>query len=463
MEAPLKQYPPWNSLPTTFSRSQTASSLRDSSCASDDVSDISLGTINTTLTNISSTLPDFGIPIPHTPKLHFKFQNSVHTLSGTDFGYESDDSRVEGTEHVEFSEHDYQYPENSLQGDEIFAFEDYSYDPLENATSPYDPCDSTSEFDDFEDFEDIDEDFDGYTDDLQFDDSHIAFENVVRFDPDVSYIEAVELPDVDANEGSETPQMTLHELMLLADRQRGLVGNDSKGDNEEDDMNAETSIANGLIEELAQDHPRDVMDVDRQLFIAFINGLHGDTGRKYQPRLQDRVQGFREGRFQSPFFEGEKDSSGCFMLDEALKHVIGMFRHVVLREEFDELVHLAQSSRMQKEMSAASPHMQPSSFWDKIEGLLSERLLKGIASVGKDELSFFADGVVYALERPKIYTYDGIIAKGVENLKAMGENKVVELAALLIEGSDLVAGSGDQQNRYLTTQQWSHERRRKVM
>ena len=37
---------------------------------------------------------------------------------------------------------------------------------------------------------------------------------------------------------------------------------------------------------------------------------------------------------------------------------------------------------------------------------MSERLLKGIASIGKDELSFFADGVVYALEHPKIYMYD---------------------------------------------------------
>ncbi|RAO71530.1 uncharacterized protein BHQ10_007542 [Talaromyces amestolkiae] len=405
MEALVKHHPLWNSLPTTFPRSQTASSLRDSSCPSDDVSDISLGTINTALTNISTTLPDFGIPIPHTPKQHFKFQNSAHNLSGTDFGYESDDSRVEAAEHVEFSERAFQYPEDALQGDEIFAFEDYSYDHFENATSPYDPCDSASEFDDFEDFDDIDEALDGYANDLQFDDSHIAFENFVRFDADVSYIDAVELPDEEINdEIEEAPQMTLHEMMLLTDRHRGLAAHDNQ-DTDEDSVNEETSIANVIIEELAKDYPRDMLEVDRQLFIAFVNGIHGDTRRKYQSCLHDRVQGFREGRFLSPFFEGETDSAGCFLLDEALKHVIGMFRHIVLREEFDELVRLAQASRMQEKMPT-SLQMQPSTFLNRVEGLLSERLLDGIASIGKDELSFFADGVVYALEHPKIYMYD---------------------------------------------------------
>jgi hypothetical protein len=365
-----------------------------------------MGTINTALTNISTTLPDFGIPIPHTPKQHFKFQNSVHNLSGTDYGYESDDSRVEAAEHVEFSEHAFQYPEESLQGDEIFAFEDYSYDHLESATSPYDPCDSASEFDDFEDFEDIDEALDGYDDELQFDDSHIAFENFVRFDADVSYIDTVELPDEGISEETEEgPQMTLHEMMLLADRHQGLVSDDNQDDNDEDYVNEETSIANVIIKQLAKDYPRDMLEVDRQLFIAFVNGIHGDTRRKYQSCLHDRVQGFREGRFLSPFFEGETDSAHCSFLDEALKHVIGMFRHIVLREEFDELVRLAQASRMQKRMPT-SLQMQPSTFLDRIEGLLSERLLEGAASIGNNELSFFADGVVYALEHPKIYMYD---------------------------------------------------------
>lgn len=429
MASILRHHPPWNSLPTTFPRSQTASSLRDSSCPSDDVSDVSLGTINTALTNISSTLPDFGIPIPHTPKQHFKFQSSVHNFSGTDLGYESDDSRVEAAEHVEFSEHAFQYPEDSLQGDEIFAFEDYSYDHLESANSPYDACDSASEFDDFEDFDDIDEALDGYADDLQFDDSHIAFENFVRFDTDVSYIDAVELPDEDINdENEDAPQMTLHEMMLLADRHRGVVAHNDQDNNEEDHVNEETSIANVIIEELAKDYPRDMLEVDRQLFIAFVNGIHGDTRRKYQTCLHDRVQGFREGRFLSPFFEGERDSAGCFYLDEALKHVIGMFRHIVLREEFDELVRLAQASRMQQEMPT-SLQTQSSAFLDRIEGLLSERLLKGIDSVGKDELSFFADGIVYALEHPKIYMYDpttAVPSPKAELAKGLGKNGVAE-------------------------------------
>lgn len=405
MEAPIQTYPPWNSLPTAFLRSQTASSLRDSSCTSDDVSDISLGTTNTAITNFSSTLPDLGIPIPHTPKQHFKFQSSVHSLGGADFGYESDDSGLEGAEHVEFSEHVQQYPEDSLQGDDIFAFEDYTYDPIDSEISPYDPCDTESDFDEMDD---IDEALDGYVDELDLDDSHISFENSVRFDTDVSYIDSIDLPEDAIDDAyddvEEQPQMTLHEMMLLADRRHGHGIDDNHNDAEDDSMNGETSIANLIIQQLAKDYPRDMLEVDKQLFLAFLNGIHGDTRRRYQSYLHDRVKGFREGRFQSPFFENETDSSGCLFLDEALKHVIGMFRHIVVREEFDELVHLAQSSRMQQ--VSASPHRQSSHFIDKIERLLSERLFEDTVSVGKDELSFFADGVVYVLEHPSIYAYD---------------------------------------------------------
>lgn len=410
MEAPIKTYPPWNSLPTAFLRSQTASSLRDSSCTSDDHSDTSLGTSNTAITNFSSTLPDLGIPIPHTPKQHFKFQSSVHSLGGADYGYESDDSGVEGAEHVEFSEHVQQYPEDSLQGDEIFAFEDYSYDPMGSEISPYDACDTESEFDEMDD---IDEALDGYVDELDLDDSHISFENSVRFDTDVSYIESMEIPEdgIDDvyDDEEEQPQMTLHEMMLLADRGHCYAIDDnaiddSHNDDEVDSLNGDTSIANLIIQQLAKDYPRDMLEVDKQLFLAFLNGIHGDMRRKYQTYLHDRVQGFREGRFQSPFFESETDSSGCLFLDEALKHVIGMFRHIVVREEFDELVRLAQSSRSRQ--LSASPQMQSSSFIDKVERLLSERLFEGTVSVEKDELSFFADGVVYVLEHPSIYAYD---------------------------------------------------------
>lgn len=81
--------------------------------------------------------------------------------------------------------------------------------------------------------------------------------------------------------------------------------------------------------------------------------------------------------------------------------------------------------------------MQSSSFLDRIERLLSERLLEGIDSIGKDELGFFADGVVYALEHPKIYMYDGTsipppdedtLAKVPEGNEGVEEKQPAELA-----------------------------------
>ncbi|CRG87445.1 hypothetical protein PISL3812_04462 [Talaromyces islandicus] len=408
MEDLLKRTNPWNSLPPVLSHIHVTSSsfLRDGSCASDDISDISTVTTATTVTNVSSTLPEFGIPIPHTPKPHLQSVAS-RGFHGYESGYEPDNSEVEGAEHVEFSDHVRQYLDGQFQDDDdIFDFEVYPSvsmdDEIDAEMALEDPFEHES------DFEESDIDMGSYVEDIVFDDDYVEFGNSVHFDANISYIES---PNDSESTDDDEPQMTMHERMLLARKdlkpaEEDIVNSDHDDVDEcydsdsnsdtEDATKSDTAIADEIILEILSNYSRDMVDIDKQIFVAFINGIHEVTDQKYQSHLQDRVQGFRDGRFQSPFF----DNDSCLFLNDSLKHVIGMFRNVVNREEFEELARLA-GQRKGGEFESESV-----ALFERIEHLVSERLLEDKVVVGKDELGFFVDGVVYALERPQIYAYD---------------------------------------------------------
>ncbi|KAL1966716.1 hypothetical protein VTN77DRAFT_3913 [Rasamsonia byssochlamydoides] len=393
----------WHSLPPILSRSNlTASIYRDSSYASDDVSDASVVTSITAVTNVSSQVPEIGIPIPQAPKSILKKSHvdaEANDIEDFESGYESDDSESEFAEQLEFSISADPESDTDVPVDDIFDCELSSEAALD--PEDWEPLhDSCADGDDNDD------------DEVDFDDSHIAFENSVRFDTDVSYIEAPELDDDQQDE----PEMTWHEMMMASVRGRlpvadvdGCSDCRSNGDENfntsdsltEDDW--ERNIPNG-----PEEHPRDMVELDKQLFIAYMNGIHGVPDNKYKSLLRARAQEIREGRIHCPFFESET-FHGAY-LDEVLNHVIGVFRNVVLRDEFDELVRLCEAkvALEQSDASAQVLERHTTDFLDKIEHLLSERLADGKVTIGKDELSFFAGGIAYALENWGVYTYDEV-------------------------------------------------------
>lgn len=320
-----------------------------------------------------------------------------HSLNGYETGYDADDSETEGAEHVEFSDHIRRYLDRQLQDDDdIFDFEIYPNVSMDNDVDAQ--MELYEHFEDESEPDESDIDMGSYVEDSEFNDKLVAFGNSVRFDTNITYIDS---PPIDKSTEEDEPQVTMHELMLLARKDIESIANSGHDDVDDCwDADSETAIANLNILQLSKDHPRDMIDIDKQIFVAFINGIHEATRQKYQSNLHDRVQGFREGRFQSPFFESDDESSSCLFLDDTLKHVIGMFRNVVRRDEFEELARLAANRKNGESKS------EPVNIIEKIEQLVSERLLEGRAVVDKDELGFFADGVVYALERPQIYAYD---------------------------------------------------------
>lgn len=387
MEDILTRKNPWNSLPSVLSHIHVTSSSfrRGSSCASDDISDISTVTTATTATNVSSSaLPEFGIPIPQTPKQHFCLESiQSHNVNGYESGFESDGLEIETPEHVEISDHVRQYLDSQFQeDDDIFDFEGHptvSHDEdIDADVALYEDPEHESEVEDFE------IDLGDNREVPETEDAHVAFVTSVRFDDkNITYIEPYSSED-------DEPQMTAHERMLLALKDLPQAEDITNG--KHDDKTANLNIV-----QLSRDHPREMVNIDKQIFVAFINGIHGATEQKYQPHLRDRVEGFRKGRFKSPFFDNYDD---CEFLDNGLKHVIGVFRNVVSREEFEELGHLA------RQRSVESQPEGEANLLEKIEHLVSERLLEGGTSANHLELQFFADGVFYALKRPHIYAYD---------------------------------------------------------
>lgn len=244
-------------------------------------------------------------------------------------------------------------------------------------------------------------------DDIEsFDGSFISFESMVRFDSNVHYIEPQEYEDDENGDagGAGNAGMTCHEMMEIA--RASSYPNKS---HEETYSGAETSDVDDVNHEAISDsieqlpeHTDDIVDLDKRLFVAYMNGINSIANPEYKTRLRARVADFKSGRVPSPFLD--LDSANAVYLDTVLSHVIGTFRNIVVKDEFFDLVrvngetgHICQETGSNHDM------------FDKIEHLLCERLTNGDVNIGPDELSFFASGVAYALENWRCYSSSSAI------------------------------------------------------
>ncbi|KAJ5814822.1 hypothetical protein N7474_006599 [Penicillium riverlandense] len=219
-----------------------------------------------------------------------------------------------------------------------------------------------------------------------FDDSFITFETVgVHFDTDVHYIDTPELSEDDEASGS---QMTVHEMMLAHKPGSPNVVNYLNGvdtsENEDGHQEFVRHVANP-----PEEFSRDAVDLDRRLFVAYMNGIHGIADSKYKTYLHAQVDNIRVGLESDSF---DSDDSACMYLDLISNHVNGVFRNLLADDEVNELVALYEEE--QTTTLTPTPHQ---TLLDKIEHLLQDRLANGRVEVCPDELSFFAGGVVHAI------------------------------------------------------------------
>ncbi|KAF4211506.1 hypothetical protein CNMCM8980_002071 [Aspergillus fumigatiaffinis] len=231
------------------------------------------------------------------------------------------------------------------------------------------------------------------------DGSFISFESVVRFDTNVRYIEAPEPQEEEA----ETPrtELTCHELMEMARASGTLrLQGEQVAESDSSDKMPEHDELSDSIKQWPEEHPSDIVDLDKRLFIAYINGINGIADPGYKARLRERIDDIRKGHAQSPYLESD-NAQGVY-LDNVLNHVLGTFRNIIVQEELDELATLTERTEARQQTEATEG--LDNKLLDKIEHLLSERLAGNDVEIGQDELSFFAGGVAYALQNWASYT-----------------------------------------------------------
>ncbi|KAJ5779645.1 hypothetical protein N7457_007365 [Penicillium paradoxum] len=294
---------------------------------------------------------------------------------------------------------------SSLESDDETDSESgYSSDGID---SDYDALsdDSDEEDDDMSDFSvwdgdetigDVPESHEDHTG--SFDDAFISFEeNSVRFDPNVQYIDSAEVSD----EESPDHQMTCHEMMMLARDSNGtqtLLDQLDQMDLDDFDQN-EDSHHEFVRKSTSQpeEFSRDAVDLDRSLFVAYMNGMHGIATPKYQTYLRVQVDHIRLGK-DTDFVDPEGAPS--LYLDLVSNHVIGTFCNLLAEDELNELITLC------AEEQAGNPKNPSSSSLDldhhqallnKIEQFLLDRLANGRVNIDPDELSFFAGGIAHDL------------------------------------------------------------------
>ncbi|RAL01147.1 uncharacterized protein BO80DRAFT_71146 [Aspergillus ibericus CBS 121593] len=336
----------WESLSSTFSQLEVSIS-HDSCYASDEVS-----VTSTSQAGASTLAPTSGSSVGSflKPILKRPYSEIEESETESESGYASEASD---------SDYDAIFEDSDDDDDDIYYVSGW-----DRASIMSESCD-----------EDDAESFDG---------SFISFGPVVRFDTNIRYIDAPVLDD----EGSDA-ELTCHELMERA-RASGTLRFQETCDHVED---VDDSMPESM-RQLPEEHPSDVVDLDKRLFVAYMNGMHGIPDRKYRSRLHNQANDFSMGRLDSPYLDLDSASASGAYFDNVLNHVIGLFRNIVAKEDFGELASLIHEE-------GASGHPLGSSrsqeLLAKIEHILAERLACD-ANIGPDELSFFASGVAYALE-----------------------------------------------------------------
>jgi hypothetical protein len=233
-----------------------------------------------------------------------------------------------------------------------------------------------------------------------FDDVFISFEeNSVRFSPEVQYIDSPELSDDEAPDH----QMTCHEMMMLARKSSGtqtLLDQLNKLDIEEENEECLQEFVRKPTNQ-PDEFSRDAVDLDRSLFVAYMNGIHGVTNKtfeeQYETYLRAQVDHIRLGKDIDCM--GSDDAPSLY-LDLISSHVIGTFFNLLADDELNELITLRAEEQIGDQNDSSSStldldHHQV--LLNKIERFLTERLADGLVDVAPDELTLFAGSIVHDL------------------------------------------------------------------
>ncbi|KAJ5138458.1 uncharacterized protein N7515_003306 [Penicillium bovifimosum] len=230
-----------------------------------------------------------------------------------------------------------------------------------------------------------------------FDDAFISFEeNSVRFDPKVQYIDNAEVSDDELSES----QMTCHEMMMLARESSGtqtLLDHLDKMDLDKASQLEDCPRGIQKPTDHSEEFSRDAVDLDRSLFVAYMNGMRGIATPKYQTYLRGQVDHIRLGK-DIEFMDTE--GAPTLYLDLVSSHVIGTFCNLLAEDELKELIPLCveEYARVHNDTRSSPQDLaHHQALLKTIETFLLDRLADGRVNIEPDELSFFAGGIVHEL------------------------------------------------------------------
>lgn len=359
----LNKQSSWESLSSNFSNLEISFS-QDSCYGSDEISVASTNPTSVNTTTVTPSSSTLEAPPRPAPKSILKRPYSeIEEDEKSESGYAS-----------EVSDHEFDDSSDEEDEDEDEEYYITAWDSDSDAMS-----DSEEEDEEEED-----------GDDESMECSFISFESNVRFDPNVVYIEAPKCSSEDTAEVDSG--MTCHEIMERARASGQIESEDPLDELDLDDIEHDThAIFYDIVRQLPEEHSRDIVDLDKRIFAAYMNGINGVADSSYKSRLHAQVEDIVAGGVQSPYLES--DSPCGVYLDHALNHVIGTFPHILIAGELDELMRLSDEKK--------AGRCTANGLVGKIEHLLSERLVSDRVTIGADELCFFAGGIAYALQNWK--------------------------------------------------------------
>ncbi|KAK2768614.1 hypothetical protein FQN54_000470 [Arachnomyces sp. PD_36] len=213
--------------------------------------------------------------------------------------------------------------------------------------------------------------------------SFISFTETVSFNMTVSYSEPPVFEDSDEECDAPEETMTFHEQMAraLANSSANCANDDTLGNPDE--------------------HGNDVLDVDKRLLVAYINGMR-TASDSYKKDLASLALNINQGLAATPFLPSDF-SDGCY-LNRTLEHVIGIFPHLVADDELEVLLGdaLYRDDTFKNPFGNDDYPFEPTngktSLHQNVSQLLSERLIDETMAVEKDVLDFFAYGIIYSLK-----------------------------------------------------------------
>lgn len=222
--------------------------------------------------------------------------------------------------------------------------------------------------------------------------SFISFTESVSFDMTISYAEPPVFDDSD-DDSEDDSEDDLEETMTVHEKMARAMANGCSAHSIDGTPNLGTPVEHGL----------DVLDVDKRLLAAYVNGIRS-TGDIYKNDLASLALNINEGLSTQPFLSSNVTTEDGLYLNHALKHLLGIFPYIIDDDELDILIYDAihEDHTFQNAPGKGNCRSRPttgkSSLHEDVSQLLKDRLIDRSMGVEEEVLDFFTRGVIYVLK-----------------------------------------------------------------